>query len=111
MSGTETPVTLGEFDRVVAIGRSGTTTEVGRALGTPLAGMPVTAILGELDTPIAKVATVAAELSNSDEHGFVQTRFPATSLTLLRPHLGESATAVSELISRARAVVPAPTSD
>jgi fructoselysine-6-P-deglycase FrlB-like protein len=108
---SEMPTTLRDYDRVVAISRSGTTTEVSQALATLPEGMPVTAILGELGTPIAKAATDIIDLSYADERSVVQTRFPTTLLTLLRTHLGESATSVAEMISRAQTVVTAPTSE
>lgn len=107
---SEMPTTLRDYDRVVAISRSGTTTEVSQALETLPAGLPVTAILGELDTPIAKAATDIIDLSYADERSVVQTRFPTTLLTLLRTHLGESATAVAGLISSVQVVITAPTS-
>jgi glutamine---fructose-6-phosphate transaminase (isomerizing) len=107
---SEMPTTLRDYDRVVAISRSGTTTEVSQALATLPAGVPVTAILGELGTPIAEAATDIIDLSYADERSVVQTRFPTTLLTLLRTHLGESA-AVAEMISRAQTVVTAPTSE
>ena len=50
---SEMPSQLRDYDRVVAISRSGTTTDVAQALAMLPAGLPVTAILGELDTPIA----------------------------------------------------------
>jgi len=108
---SEMPTTLRDYDRVVAISRSGTTTEVSQALATLPVGVPVTAILGELDTPIAKAATDIIDLSYADERSVVQTRFPTTLLTLLRSHLGESGATVAELISRARDVLAAPTSE
>jgi glucosamine--fructose-6-phosphate aminotransferase (isomerizing) len=108
---SEMPTKLRDYDRVVAISRSGTTTEVSHALATLPAGPPVTAILGELGTPIAKAATDIIDLSYADERSVVQTRFPTTLLTLLRTHLGESATAIAELISRARTVATAPASE
>lgn len=108
---SEMPTTLRDYDRVVAISRSGTTTEVSQALATLPVGVPVTAILGELGTPIAKAATDIIDLSYADERSVVQTRFPTTLLTLLRSHLGESGATVAELINRARAVVAAPTSE
>lgn len=105
------PTTLRDYDRVLAISRSGTTTEVSQALATLPAGVPVTGILGELGPPFAKVATDFIDLSYADERCVVQTRFPTTLLILLRTRLGESATSVAEPISRARIVVAAPTSE
>jgi glutamine---fructose-6-phosphate transaminase (isomerizing) len=108
---SEMPSQLRDYDRVVAISRSGTTTDVAQALATLPGGLPITAILGELDTPIAKVATDIVDLSYADERSVVQTRFPTSLLTLLRTHLGESATTVAELVSRARAVTAAPVTE
>jgi glucosamine--fructose-6-phosphate aminotransferase (isomerizing) len=108
---SEMPIELRHYDRVVAISRSGTTTEVSQALATLPSGVPVTAVLGELGTPIGKAATDIIDLSYADERSVVQTRFPTTLLTLLRTHLGESAAAVAALISRARTVATAPTSE
>jgi glucosamine--fructose-6-phosphate aminotransferase (isomerizing) len=108
---SEMPTELRDYDRVVAISRSGTTTEVSQALATLPAGIPVTAILGELDSPIARAATDIIDLSYADERSVVQTRFPTTLLTLLRSHLGESASVVAELISRAGTVVMAQVSE
>ena len=77
-----------DYDRVVAISRSGTTTEVVQALRLLPAGIPVTAVLGELGTPVGELATDIVDLSFADERSVVQTRFPTTLLTLLRTHLG-----------------------
>ncbi|TAM69546.1 MAG: SIS domain-containing protein [Microbacteriaceae bacterium] len=107
---SEMPSRLRHYDRVVAISRSGTTTEVRQALATLPDSMPITAILGDLDTPIAEVATDVIDLSYADERSVVQTRFPTTLLTLLRTHLGEPATVIAALIDRARSVIAAPAS-
>jgi glutamine---fructose-6-phosphate transaminase (isomerizing) len=105
---SELTTRLRDYDRVVAISRSGTTTDVSQALDRLPAGLPVTAILGELGTPIATAATDIIDLSYADERSVVQTRFPTTLLTLLRANLGESAATIAELISAARSVIAAP---
>jgi glutamine---fructose-6-phosphate transaminase (isomerizing) len=101
---SQMPSQLRDYDRVVAISRSGTTTDVAQALATLPSGLPVTAILGQLGTPIANAATDIIDLSYADERSVVQTRFPTSLLTLLRTHLGESDATVAELVSRVRAV-------
>jgi glucosamine--fructose-6-phosphate aminotransferase (isomerizing) len=106
---SEMPAELRDYDRVVAISRSGTTTEVSQALATLPAGLPITAILGELGTPIGTAATDVIDVSYADERSVVQTRFPTSLLTLMRTHLGEPAETVAQLISRARTVIEAPT--
>ncbi|MFE5581763.1 SIS domain-containing protein [Kitasatospora sp. NPDC056531] len=76
-----------EYDRVVAISRSGTTTEVLAALercGTT----PTVALTGDLATPISTAARHVIDLEFADEKSVVQTRFATTALALLRGHLG-----------------------
>ncbi len=75
------------YDRLLAISRSGTTTEVLRAVEAATA--PVTAIVGDAGTPIAKAARRAVALPFADERSVVQTRFATSTLALLRAHLGE----------------------
>jgi len=96
---SELPPVIREYDRVVAISRSGTTTEVHQALLRLRGTAPVTAVLGALDTPIAALATDIVDLSYADERSIVQTRFPTTLLTLLRARLGDDARAQAELVS------------
>jgi fructoselysine-6-P-deglycase FrlB-like protein len=69
------------YDRVVAITRSGTTTEV-------LDLLPDTVILGDLDSPAAAAPRVIG-LPWADERSVVQTRFATSVLALLRASLGE----------------------
>jgi glucosamine--fructose-6-phosphate aminotransferase (isomerizing) len=107
---SELPHVLRAYDRVIAISRSGTTTEVIQALRALPADLPATAILGELGTPVGESATDIVDLSYADERSVVQTRFPTTLLTLLRTHLGATASDVVDLIDQARAVVDAPVS-
>jgi fructoselysine-6-P-deglycase FrlB-like protein len=93
------------YDRLVAITRSGTTTEV----LTALAGFrgPRTIITGPEGTPVHDLGD-AITLPEFDEQSVVQTRFATSALALLRAHLGEDLTPV---ISQGRAVLAAPPSD
>lgn len=74
------------YDRVVAISRSGTTTEVLAALNRTAA--PTVALTGDLATPISTAADTLIDLHFADEKSVVQTRFATTALVLLRSHLG-----------------------
>ncbi|MET9574286.1 SIS domain-containing protein [Streptomyces sp. DT199] len=76
------------YDRVVALTRSGTTTEVLDLLGRLKGGTPTTAITADPDTPVKAAADALAVLDFADERSVVQTRFATTALTLLRAHLG-----------------------
>jgi CRISPR-associated protein Cas5a/b/c len=107
---SELPSVLRDYDRVIAISRSGTTAEVRWALSTLPAGLPVTAVLGELDTPVGDAASDIVDLSYADERSVVQTRFPTTLLTLLRTHLGSGEAEIAELVAQARTVLAAPAS-
>jgi glucosamine--fructose-6-phosphate aminotransferase (isomerizing) len=103
---SELPPIVRDYDRVVAISRSGTTTEVVQALQSLPAGTPVTAVLGELGTPVGDHATDIVDLSYADEKSVVQTRFPTTLLTLLRAHLGLE---TAGLADQARSALAEPT--
>jgi fructoselysine-6-P-deglycase FrlB-like protein len=73
------------YDRVVAISRSGTTTEVLELLGRVKA--PTTAITADTSQPISGLAGRVLDLGFADERSVVQTRFATTALALLRAHL------------------------
>lgn len=108
---SEVPPRLRAYDRVVVVSRSGTTKEVLQALERVPAGTPVTAIVGELGTPVAEAASEVVDLSYADEHSVVQTRFPTSLLTLLRAHLGEPPDMLSGLADQAAAVIAGPVTE
>lgn len=83
---SEFPAARG-YDRLVAISRSGTTTEVLAALARAR-HIPSVALTGDLDTPIVTAANTVVDLEFADEKSVVQTRFATTALALLRGHLG-----------------------
>ncbi|MGA5206788.1 SIS domain-containing protein [Streptomyces variegatus] len=76
------------YDHVVALTRSGTTTEVLELLRRLRGGTRTTAITADPDTPVTTAADELAVLDFADERSVVQTRFATTALTLLRAHLG-----------------------
>jgi len=86
------------YDTVLALSRSGTTTEVLRALESPIAGRTV-AIIAVADSPLAAAVDDAVVLDFADEESVVQTRFATSVLALLRAHLGEP---LDQAISDAR---------
>jgi fructoselysine-6-P-deglycase FrlB-like protein len=106
---SELPARVREYDRVVAISRSGTTTEVIQALDRFAGTVPITALVGVPGTPVAEQATDVVDLSYADERSVVQTRFPTTLLTLLRTHLGATGSEVAGLIEQGRSVLAEPT--
>ncbi|MGF1426609.1 SIS domain-containing protein [Kitasatospora sp. LaBMicrA B282] len=77
------------YDRLLAISRSGTTTEVLDTLRRAvLDGTPTVAITGDPATPISSAAATVVDLGFADEKSVVQTRFATTALVLLRAQLG-----------------------
>jgi fructoselysine-6-P-deglycase FrlB-like protein len=75
------------YDRVVAITRSGTTTEVLDSLATSRSRR--TAITTSDTLPVSEVSDDTIVLDFADEQSVVQTRFATTTLMLLRASLGE----------------------
>ncbi|MET8950137.1 SIS domain-containing protein [Streptomyces sp. NPDC004393] len=82
------------YDRVVALTRSGTTTEVLELLGRLRGRTRTTAITADPGTPVMDRADEVVVLAYADEQSVVQTRFATTALTLLRAHLGRHSDAV-----------------
>ncbi|MFB9839118.1 SIS domain-containing protein [Actinoallomurus acaciae] len=76
------------YDRVVALRRSGATTEILELLGDLRGAVRTTAITGDPGTPVMTAADDVVVLDFADERSVVQTRFATTTLTLLRAHLG-----------------------
>lgn len=76
------------YDLVLAISRSGTTTEVVRCLESLPAGVRSLAISAVPGTPVVDAADDAIVLAFADEASIVQTRFATTALALLRAHVG-----------------------
>ena len=91
------------YDRMVAISRSGTTTEVTRAVEA--SASPVVAIVGVPGTPITDAADDAIVLEFADEQSVVQTVFATTTLMLLRGSLGAS---LEPVVAQAAAILDAP---
>ncbi|MER7838713.1 SIS domain-containing protein [Streptomyces sp. NPDC096040] len=76
------------YDRVLALTRSGTTTEVLQLLGQLKGRVGTSAITADPDTPVLRAADDLVVLDFADERSVVQTRFATSALTLLRAHLG-----------------------
>jgi fructoselysine-6-P-deglycase FrlB-like protein len=92
------------YDVVLALSRSGTTTEVTRALMRSDRARTV-AITAVPDSPVAHAASDVVALDFADETSVVQTRFATTALTLLRAHEGID---VAPSIADARAALELP---
>jgi Glucosamine 6-phosphate synthetase, contains amidotransferase and phosphosugar isomerase domains len=93
------------YDAVVAITRSGTTTEVLDLLEATRGRVRTIGIVGDPETPLVELADDVIKLPFADEHSVVQTRFATTTLAFLRASLGED---LSRAIDEGRAAVEAP---
>jgi fructoselysine-6-P-deglycase FrlB-like protein len=77
------------YGRVVAISRSGTTTEVLRTLEGLRGSIATVAITAVPGSPVASAADETIVLDFANEQSVVQTRFATTALALLRAHVGD----------------------
>ncbi|HHW84469.1 MAG TPA: sugar isomerase [Actinomycetales bacterium] len=87
---------------LIAITRSGTTTEVLDLLGRLRGKARTLAVIGDPDSPGVGAADSAILLPFADEQSVVQTRYATAALTLLRASLGED---LDGLIAEAERVV------
>jgi len=93
------------YDLVVALSRSGTTTEILQALDQLPSSVPTLGITADPSTPIADAVDQLVVLDYADEASVVQTRFATSALTLLRAHIGHD---MSPVISEAAEVLSRP---
>lgn len=91
------------YDRVLAITRSGTTTEVVDLLADVRGRIPATVISSSPGTPALELAEPILT-PDVDERSVVQTRFATTTLAMLRWHLGHD---LSEAAEQAQQVIEA----
>ena len=102
---SETPLATREYDAVIALSRSGTTTEVLELVEALRARVRVIGIVGDAATSLVDLAHETIALPYADETSVVQTRFATSALALLRASLGHD---LSVAIADAAAVIDAP---
>lgn len=90
------------YDAVVALTRSGTTTEVLELIERIRGRVPTIGVIGDPDSPLVSLVDDAVLLPFADEKSVVQTRFATTALALFRASLGED---LSQAIADAGAVL------
>ncbi|UFU04338.1 SIS domain-containing protein [Ruania suaedae] len=91
------------YDRLVAISRSGTTTEIVQLLAATTVPSVLLTAVGS--GPAAAHAGHEIVLDRADESSVVQTRFASTALLVLRASLGED---LAPVVADARAALTAP---
>jgi fructoselysine-6-P-deglycase FrlB-like protein len=96
------------WDRLLAITRSGTTSEVLDLLAARRGQAPSVAVTANPAAPVRRVADAAVVLDFADERAVVQTRFATTTLALLRAHLGEDLAGPTTQAEDAVAAPPPP---
>jgi fructoselysine-6-P-deglycase FrlB-like protein len=79
-----------DYDAIVAITRSGTTTEVLDLLRANAGRIPTVGIVADTASPFVDLVDRLIALPFADEQSVVQTRFATTALALLRASLGAS---------------------
>ncbi|UKA60072.1 SIS domain-containing protein [Arthrobacter sp. FW306-2-2C-D06B] len=97
-----------DYDAVIAITRSGTTTEVLELLEALRGKVRTIAVIGDVNSPITTLADAVIGLPYADEKSVVQTRFATTALVYLLTSLGielgsaieDARTAVTEAVSQ-----------
>jgi fructoselysine-6-P-deglycase FrlB-like protein len=82
-----------DYDAVVAITRSGTTSEVLELLTDVRGRIRTIGIVGDLASPLVDLTDDIVGLPFADEKSVVQTRFATTALTLLRASTGADVSA------------------
>jgi fructoselysine-6-P-deglycase FrlB-like protein len=96
------------YDAVLAISRSGTTTEVLDALRKVPGPVRRIGITADAATPIRDAVDQLLVLDYADEQSVVQTRFATTVLTLARAHVGHD---LAPVLEQARAALAADLDD
>jgi fructoselysine-6-P-deglycase FrlB-like protein len=77
------------YDAVVALSRSGTTTEVLELVEGLRGRVPTVGVLGDATSPLVGLVDEVVALAFADEQSIVQTRFATTALAFFRASLGE----------------------
>ena len=78
------------YDAVVALTRSGTTTEVLQLVERVRGRVPTVGVIGDATSPLVELVDEVVALPFADERSVVQTRFATTALALFRAALGEN---------------------
>lgn len=95
-----------DYDVLVAITRSGTTSEVLELLNELDGSIPTVAVIGDVSSPIVGKVDQVVELPYADEESVVQTRFATTALAYLLTSVGVDLT---DAVADARTAVTAET--
>lgn len=79
-----------DYDAIIALTRSGTTTEVLELVEAQRGKKRIIGIVGDVNSPLVDSVDDLIALPFADEQSVVQTRFATTALAFLRASLGEN---------------------
>lgn len=85
---TEAPLDR-DYDALIALTRSGTTTEVLETVSRVRPRLHTIGVIGDASSPLVDLVDEAITLPFADERSVVQTRFATSALALFRASLGE----------------------
>jgi Predicted phosphosugar isomerases len=102
---SEAPLVGREYDAILAISRSGTTSEIVAGLKNAPASARRVVIVADKNSPVGGLADDVIEMPFADERSVVQTRFASTTVALARAAFGDDLTAA---IADARTVLAQP---
>lgn len=103
---SEERIATRDYDAVVAITRSGTTSEVLQLLEELDGSIRTVGIIGDVASPIVGKLDAVVQLPYADEQSVVQTRFATTALAYLLSSVGED---LEQAITQAETLVNAAT--
>lgn len=93
------------YDAIIAISRSGTTSEIITGLENAPAGVQKVVVVADAASPVGLLADEIIEMPFADERSVVQTRFASTALALARAAYGDD---LATMIAAARQVLAEP---
>lgn len=102
---SEAPLAGRGYDAVIALTRSGTTTEVLDVMETLRGKTRTVGIVGDPDTALSDLTDETIALTFADERSVVQTRFATTALALLRTSVGHD---LARAVADARRIIAEP---
>ncbi len=97
-----------DYDAIIALTRSGTTSEVLELVRTQRGKKRIIGIVGDVNSPFVNDVDDLVKLPFADEQSVVQTRFATTALAFMRASLGEN---LDQAISDAQLAVDVELSD
>ncbi len=97
-----------DYDAIIALTRSGTTTEVLELVDAQRGRKRTIGIVGDVNSPLVNNVDDLVKLPFADEQSVVQTRFATTALAFLRASLGEN---LDQAIRDAQTAIDVPLED